>query len=36
VVGRRLAEGYAELRDRRTGERRELRLSDVPAAVTCV
>jgi len=36
VVGRRLAEGYAELRDRRTGERRELRLSDVSAAVTCV
>jgi prolyl-tRNA synthetase len=36
VVGRRLAEGYAELRDRRTGARRELRLSDVPAAVTCV
>jgi prolyl-tRNA synthetase len=36
VVGRRLAEGYAELGDRRTGERRELRLSDVSAAVTCV
>jgi len=36
VVGRRLSEGYAELRDRRTGERRELRLSDVPTAVTCV
>jgi prolyl-tRNA synthetase len=36
VVGRRLAEGYAELRDRRTGERRELRLSEVSAAVTCV
>ena len=36
VVGRRLSDGYAELRDRRTGERRELRLSDVPAAVTRV
>jgi len=36
VVGRRLAEGYAELRNRRTGERRELRLSEVPAAVTRV
>ncbi|WP_412744008.1 proline--tRNA ligase [Krasilnikovia sp. MM14-A1004] len=30
VVGRRLAEGYVELRDRRTGQRDEVRLSDVP------
>ncbi|MET8150335.1 proline--tRNA ligase [Actinoplanes sp. NPDC049668] len=29
VVGRRLAEGYAELRDRRTGERRDVPLTDV-------
>jgi prolyl-tRNA synthetase len=29
VVGRRLADGYAELRDRRTGERTEVPLGDV-------
>ncbi|GID97597.1 proline--tRNA ligase [Amorphoplanes digitatis] len=29
VVGRRLAEGYAEVRDRRTGERRDVPLADV-------
>jgi prolyl-tRNA synthetase len=29
VVGRRLADGYAELRDRRTGERTEVPLADV-------
>ena len=36
VVGRRLAEGYAEVRDRRTGERREVRLTDVGASMTGV
>jgi prolyl-tRNA synthetase len=34
VVGRRLSEGYAELRDRRTGERSETELSAVVAALT--
>ena len=32
VVGRRLAEGYVELRDRRTGEREDVSISDVSAA----
>jgi prolyl-tRNA synthetase len=36
VVGRRLSEGYAELRDRRTGERTEVPISDVAAALTRV
>jgi prolyl-tRNA synthetase len=36
VVGRRLDEGYAELRDRRTGERTEVLISDVPGMVTGV
>src|SRR4030095_8698460 len=30
VVGRRLAEGYAEVRDRRSGERQEVPISEVP------
>ncbi|GAB1643823.1 proline--tRNA ligase [Krasilnikovia sp. MM14-A1259] len=34
VVGRRLAEGYVELRDRRTGQRDEVRLIDVPRLLT--
>ncbi|AGZ38311.1 prolyl-tRNA ligase [Actinoplanes friuliensis DSM 7358] len=34
VVGRRLAEGIAEVRDRRTGERRDVPLSDVPRVMT--
>ncbi len=33
VVGRRLSEGYAELRDRRTGERRDVALPEVVDAV---
>jgi prolyl-tRNA synthetase len=33
VVGRRLSEGYAELRDRRSGERRDLPLADAPRVV---
>ncbi|WP_306214779.1 proline--tRNA ligase [Actinoplanes sp. RD1] len=33
VVGRRLGEGYAEIRDRRTGERRDVRLSEVAGAL---
>ena len=33
VVGRRLAEGYAEVRDRRTGDRIEVPLADVPSHV---
>jgi prolyl-tRNA synthetase len=36
VVGRRLGEGYAELRDRRTGGREELRIRDVVATLTSV
>jgi prolyl-tRNA synthetase len=36
VVGRRLAEGYAELRDRRTGERTEAGLATVADRVTRV
>ncbi|MEU8239257.1 proline--tRNA ligase [Actinoplanes missouriensis] len=34
VVGRRLADGYGELRDRRTGERRELPLVDIAGVIT--
>ena len=34
VVGRRLAEGLVEFRDRRTGERSELPLTDVPRVIT--
>jgi prolyl-tRNA synthetase len=34
VVGRRLIEGYAEWRDRRTGERRDVPLVDIPGVVT--
>ena len=30
VVGRRLSEGYAEVRDRRTGERHDVLLAEVP------
>jgi prolyl-tRNA synthetase len=36
VVGRRLAEGYAELRDRRTGERTEVAFDTVADRVTRV
>jgi prolyl-tRNA synthetase len=34
VVGRRLVDGYAELRDRRSGERLELPLADLPTRLT--
>jgi prolyl-tRNA synthetase len=34
VVGRRLAEGYAEYRDRRTGERSEVLITDIPRVIT--
>jgi prolyl-tRNA synthetase len=34
VVGRRLSEGYAELRDRRAGDRRDVRLADIPGVLT--
>ncbi len=34
VVGRRLAEGYAEVRDRRSGERRDVPLTDVTRVIT--
>ena len=34
VVGRRLAEGYVELRDRRTGTRQELPLVDITGVIT--
>jgi prolyl-tRNA synthetase len=33
VVGRRLSEGYAELRDRRTGARRDVRVGDIPGVL---
>jgi len=33
VVGRRLSEGYAELRDRRSGDRSDLPLTDAPRVV---
>jgi prolyl-tRNA synthetase len=33
VVGRRLAEGYVELRDRRTGDRRDVALADVTGVI---
>jgi prolyl-tRNA synthetase len=33
VVGRRLSEGYAELRDRRTGSRTDVPMSEVPDLV---
>lgn len=33
VVGRRLSEGYAEVRDRRTGERRDVLLTEVTGAL---
>jgi prolyl-tRNA synthetase len=33
VVGRRLADGYAELRDRRTGDRRDVPLAGVPGVI---
>ena len=36
VVGRRLSEGYAELRDRRTGDRTEVPLSDIVGGLTRV
>jgi len=34
VVGRQLADGLVEFRDRRTGERSELTLTDVPRVIT--
>ena len=34
VVGRRLAEGYAEVRDRRTGDRRDVPITDVPGVIS--
>ncbi|GAA0474778.1 proline--tRNA ligase [Paractinoplanes deccanensis] len=34
VVGRRLAEGYAEFRDRRTGTREEVSITDIPRVIT--
>ncbi|WP_328464037.1 proline--tRNA ligase [Actinoplanes sp. NBC_00393] len=34
VVGRRLADGYAELRDRRTGTRQEVPLVDIAGVIT--
>ncbi|GIF11549.1 proline--tRNA ligase [Actinoplanes teichomyceticus] len=34
VVGRRLPEGYAELRDRHSGERREVPLVDIAGVIT--
>ncbi|MGK5679941.1 proline--tRNA ligase [Actinoplanes sp. URMC 104] len=33
VVGRRLSEGYAEFRDRRTGERNDVPLTDIPRVI---
>jgi prolyl-tRNA synthetase len=33
VVGRRLAEGYAEIRDRHTGERRDVALDEVTGVI---
>lgn len=34
VVGRRLAEGYAEYRDRRTGERADVPIADISRVIT--
>ncbi|XVV12806.1 proline--tRNA ligase [Actinoplanes sp. CA-131856] len=34
VVGRRLAEGFAEFRDRRTGKREEVPITDIPRVIT--
>ncbi|XVU25509.1 proline--tRNA ligase [Actinoplanes sp. CA-054009] len=34
VVGRRLAEGFAEFRDRRTGAREEVPITDIPRVIT--
>ena len=34
VVGRRLTEGYAEIRNRRTGERADVLIADVPRVIT--
>jgi prolyl-tRNA synthetase len=34
VVGRRLAEGYAEIRDRRTGDRHDVLLPEIPRVIT--
>jgi prolyl-tRNA synthetase len=33
VIGRRLSEGYAEVRDRRTGDRHDVALVDVPRVI---
>jgi prolyl-tRNA synthetase len=34
VVGRRLAEGWAEYRDRRTGARTDVPIADIPRVIT--
>ncbi|SNY63126.1 proline--tRNA ligase [Paractinoplanes atraurantiacus] len=34
VVGRRLADGFAEFRDRRTGAREEVPITDIPRVIT--
>ncbi|WP_250031920.1 proline--tRNA ligase [Paractinoplanes maris] len=34
VIGRRLGEGYAEIRDRRTGERQDVLVTDIPGVIT--
>ena len=34
VVGRRLSEGYAEIRDRRTDERQDVPVTDVVRVMT--
>ncbi len=34
VLGRRLNEGYAEIRDRRTGERNDVPVTDIPGVIT--
>ena len=36
VIGRRLSEGYAEIRDSRTGERTDVPMSDVSGRFTDV
>ncbi|WP_250000593.1 proline--tRNA ligase [Actinoplanes sp. M2I2] len=34
VIGRRLGEGYAEMRDRRSGERHDVLVTDIPGVIT--
>jgi prolyl-tRNA synthetase len=36
VVGRRLTEGYAEIRDRRTGERADVPIGDITRVISGV